>query len=990
MKRYITLILVLALIVSMLSTGAVSSSGRIISYDDSEKLTGDADGDGEVTDWDAIMFDRYLAAWPAPVDLSVLDIDRDGEVSDWDAIILARYLAGWDIELDPEPVENRENVFDVWNDSVKPAIGTLKQTILEMTDEGLYVKDARNGSTSGSSGDPYVTLDVAKYSELAGKKEMTGADGSYIVFKLKSENTDGDFEVFTQTPAAGDSCKSTYVHTGMWQYTIVDMTNTTLVQQEKLSTIRIDWASTYIKPTGWMVISEIAFFADKEEAFTYANVPVDPDSCENMTDVVSMPSEGDTKPYLIYENGTVSFTAIDGVNAIEIIPATAGQKITLDLRALAALQGQYPSQKRYLAILIKTVDNAGCTVTFNNYADLTGKLVSVETKGDLTVSETGWQGMFFDLEHLRTDHASMMKITFRLSSLTRNTGRIYLGGVVVSDDINDVLEAVSLPQYKLNSADVSYSDPLAFSILEAPDEDDGISVWFDHPTQKVPKTVVEPTDLSGYTINMAKNESENAQYFVAPSKDMNVSITVDPFDDGNGNTIVPEITYEFYHNIAHEMIPDALLDLKAPISVAAGNSQAFMIRLTTTKDTPAGLYNSVIHVFDADTGKEIKRSPIAVKVYDFALTDETALRTSFALWPSYVSNSYPAGGDGYDSTEWNDVMKNYYEFFFKYRINIMDLPYGLTSSRGVAIMNDARVNTARWSVYDYSAWDDLVNDGYTEKPMWLSKIIYYPGEADEPRTEAHFVALKNAAEKAAAIDPDYRMVIPIERDLELTTAGAITNINKSDWDSVAFVMNYTNIYCPKLDAFTPRELSRRGGATFLQSVAQDNKYGVYYDRVREGVKKGGELWAYICINPTQPYCNWQIDNDGTEAIVSLWQMKQLGVTGMLYWAVDYWNVSYWRTSEPWEHNSKGDGMLIYSGHIQHSLYPVPTIRLELIRDGIEDYQMLTMLGDALGEEAMNDMVSKVCTSVVTYTNNDTYLRAARAQLYEALEAAYNG
>ena len=119
-------------------------------------------------------------------------------------------------------------------------------------------------------------------------------------------------------------------------------------------------------------------------------------------------------------------------------------------------------------------------------------------------------------------------------------------------------------------------------------------------------------------------------------------------------------------------------------------------------------------------------------------------------------------------------------------------------------------------------------------------------------------------------------------------------------------------------------------------------------------------------------------------------MKQLGVTGMLYWAVDYWNVSYWRTSEPWEHNSKGDGMLIYSGHIQHSLYPVPTIRIELIRDGIEDYQMLTMLGDALGEEAMNDMVSKVCTSVVTYTNNDTYLRAARAQLYEALEAAYNG
>ncbi|MCR5695039.1 MAG: hypothetical protein K6G89_08780 [Clostridia bacterium] len=68
-----------------------------------DKLIGDADGDGEVTDWDGIMFERYLAAWNVDIDLSVLDIDKDGEVSDWDAIILSRYLAGWNIELNPEP-----------------------------------------------------------------------------------------------------------------------------------------------------------------------------------------------------------------------------------------------------------------------------------------------------------------------------------------------------------------------------------------------------------------------------------------------------------------------------------------------------------------------------------------------------------------------------------------------------------------------------------------------------------------------------------------------------------------------------------------------------------------------------------------------------------------------------------------------------------------------------------------------------------------------
>ena len=65
-----------------------------------QKLIGDVDGDGEVSDWDAILLNRYLAGWKnVTLDLSVADIDGDGEVNDWDAITLERYLAGWKIEI---------------------------------------------------------------------------------------------------------------------------------------------------------------------------------------------------------------------------------------------------------------------------------------------------------------------------------------------------------------------------------------------------------------------------------------------------------------------------------------------------------------------------------------------------------------------------------------------------------------------------------------------------------------------------------------------------------------------------------------------------------------------------------------------------------------------------------------------------------------------------------------------------------------------------
>ncbi len=64
-----------------------------------ELVPGDADGDGVVSDWDAVVMERYLAGWDVELKSRAVDLDGDGEISDWDAILLTRYLAGWDIEI---------------------------------------------------------------------------------------------------------------------------------------------------------------------------------------------------------------------------------------------------------------------------------------------------------------------------------------------------------------------------------------------------------------------------------------------------------------------------------------------------------------------------------------------------------------------------------------------------------------------------------------------------------------------------------------------------------------------------------------------------------------------------------------------------------------------------------------------------------------------------------------------------------------------------
>ena len=65
----------------------------------SEVSRGDLNGDGEVTNRDAMILDRYVAGWNGYEknikDMNAADLNGDGEVTNRDAMILDRYVAGW-------------------------------------------------------------------------------------------------------------------------------------------------------------------------------------------------------------------------------------------------------------------------------------------------------------------------------------------------------------------------------------------------------------------------------------------------------------------------------------------------------------------------------------------------------------------------------------------------------------------------------------------------------------------------------------------------------------------------------------------------------------------------------------------------------------------------------------------------------------------------------------------------------------------------------
>jgi|GEM_PF-1356063 len=119
-------------------------------------------------------------------------------------------------------------------------------------------------------------------------------------------------------------------------------------------------------------------------------------------------------------------------------------------------------------------------------------------------------------------------------------------------------------------------------------------------------------------------------------------------------------------------------------------------------------------------------------------------------------------------------------------------------------------------------------------------------------------------------------------------------------------------------------------------------------RIRIWREHQAEMWWYICCGPVHPYPNFFVDYPTIDSRMVFWLTWKYGKTGFLYWGVGYHGDPKEMTPDgPSErysvgppHMGNGDGTLCYWGP-DLTLYP--SIRLNAIRDGIEDYEYLALL-----------------------------------------------
>ena len=521
-------------------------------------------------------------------------------------------------------------------------------------------------------------------------------------------------------------------------------------------------------------------------------------------------------------------------------------------------------------------------------------------------------------------------------------------------------------------------------------EDSGITMWFDHVTEKLERTVVEPTGESTYVIYAAKNEAEDALMYVSPDKDYaDLHASVTDFVNSYGDTVSADVFAFHYVKMGdYGYLPDAMMPEESTYKTAvkAGNSQGYVIQASTHEDTEAGLYEATVSLYSE--GAEVKRAKVYLLVWDFTLDDKDACDTAFGMGRYSVYTNH--GVDGNTTIEEAEIIyQNYYDFLLENRLNGFSLPYDLATEKGQAYADDPRVHSFVIAGHGYDGGMDRTDAHIAEyydilqaNPEWLEKGYFYyideplPDDRLPPNKEAYY----SIEEKYNLIQSQFQggwQMIPLEtcHGYQLTD------------DFYTRTKGFVQVFCPKTYAFTPEKYRGVPGAQVFLEAEDTAKHGTFEQVIDSWVADGTikKLWWYFSCSTVDPYPNYNAESEGILPRVSGWQQFFYDVEGILYYATqEYGSANPFRDIEYKGTGIYGDGILLYSGFRYGLDGPIGSVRVEYIRDGIEDYMYLTMAERLVGEAKTEEILTKVTKDMLDYTMDTDVLLAARAELAEII------
>jgi len=395
--------------------------------------------------------------------------------------------------------------------------------------------------------------------------------------------------------------------------------------------------------------------------------------------------------------------------------------------------------------------------------------------------------------------------------------------------------------------------------------------------------------------------------------------------------------------------PDPLFPLAKEFSLEGSHTETIWVSVFTPEDTRPGIYPGAVEI---DFGKQKLRLPFRVEVFAATVPKKQKLWVTNWLWfeEELMAKHYPQLKS--DPDRYWKILENIGRTMAEYKQNVVFVPVRTLARAHLAdggVQYDFGL-VDRWiEIFDKAGMARMIEGGHLsgrlgggyDAPYVLSTDLVENGQivrkelpADDPRAEQNLREflrqlrshLKEKGwlsryvqhvhdEPHGAEMPIYRRFVHIVSE-ELPGVPTLDAISLSEDISA---QEETTIWVPKLGTFDER----------LDAIAAHKA-------------RGGQSWYYICLDPRGKYLNRFTDYPTLKVRLLPWVNYRYGLTGYLHWGGNFWTDRPFENVQPdW-----GGGFFLPAGD-NAIVYPDPdhdgvfvSERLEVMREGIEDYELL--------------------------------------------------
>jgi hypothetical protein len=577
-----------------------------------------------------------------------------------------------------------------------------------------------------------------------------------------------------------------------------------------------------------------------------------------------------------------------------------------------------------------------------------------------------------------------------------------------------ILATAQLPLPARPVVAVSDIEPYTYQLTQSTA---AFQFWTTPPSERVFLDSPVPTATGAEVkVYVARNEFEPFQIVVRPVASGSAAVSLDPIPGG----ISAEIYQVKYVNITQTSdslgrpgpYPDPLWPLTngAAVAMTAGQNTAFWFSLSVPPGTTAGEYTFHAHV----GGTAI---PIRLHVFNFALPDQLHVASQMNFSYQTILSAYSVPGTGNEYWFYVDRIK---QFFIDHRLTPSSVlwPGGLTGGGTFAtpfIHYDCATHTLTdtdgiWGFIDLAQryltgggllqgqFNALFNGGtgfstfmaasfsnndssLDQRPNPFCGIsrsasdwLQNPNSAYNQAWFAYVTAMQNYLSSQGFLGQAYHYFANEPQD-------------QADYNAVAWYSRYSHTAAPNLKLMVSEEpkpeIYDQPGThvDIWLPVLQNYNPTVSWDRA---LNYGEDTWIYFLHGTRPPYFNpITLDHPGIEGKFTGWFLWKYRVRGIAYYSLNEWSKNPWTLPATDNHNgdtymlyppSESNNPIAYASNV-HRL--VPSIRLEMMRDGLEDYEYLYALAGgqpAVGQvNSADPQVDKIISGLTNYSRDSEFL-----------------